>query len=192
MGSNPTSSDPIVLVLKLIMFFYIKASSKDQKVLEKFSFFLSKLETSTFTLKCFSKQKKRKFITILKSPHVNKTAQEQFEFRFYSKRFLINSFQPLTFLFILKRIKNLSFSGLNLEVKSLLEHNEKNKNFLKLISPDNLTLSVKPDCNKQKLPKKSFTQNFLLKKYIQLFDCYGEIFLKDIVYFNNNKSPKKS
>ena len=192
MGSNPTSSDPIVLVLKLIMFFYIKASSKDQKVLEKFSFFLSKLETSTFTLKCFSKQKKRKFITILKSPHVNKTAQEQFEFRFYNKRFLINSFQPLTFLFVLKKIKNLSFSGLNLEVKSLLEHNEKNKNFLKLLSPDNLTLSIKHDCNKQKLTNKFPTENLLLKKYIQLFDCYGEMFLKDIVYFNSNKSPKKS
>jgi ribosomal protein S10 len=191
-GSNPTSSDPIILARKLIMFFYIKASSKDKKVLEKFSWFLSKLETSTFTLKCFSKQKKRKFITILKSPHVNKTAQEQFEFRFYNKRFLINSFQPLTFLFILKKIKNLSFSGLNLEVKSLLKSNEKNNNFLKLISPDNLTLNIKHDYNKQKLTRKSLSQNLLLKKYIQLFDCYGEIFLKDIVYFKNNKLPTKS
>jgi ribosomal protein S10 len=179
------------LVHKLTMFFYIKASSKDKKVLEKFSWFLSKLETSTFILKCFSKQKKRKFITILKSPHINKTAQEQFEFRFYSKRFLINSFQPLTFLFILKKIKNLSFSGLNLEVKSLLEYNEKNKNFLKLISPDNLTLNIKRDCNKQKLANKSFSQNLLLKKYIQLFDCYGETFLKDIIYLNTNKPSKK-
>jgi ribosomal protein S10 len=173
------------------MFFYIKASSKDKKVLEKFSWFLSKLETSTFILKCFSKQKKRKFITILKSPHINKTAQEQFEFRFYNKRFLINSFQPLTFLFILKKIKNLSFSGLNLEVKSLLEYNEKNKNFLKLISPDNLTLKIQHNCTKQKSINKSFPQNLLLKKYIQLFDCYGEIFLKDIIYFNNNKLSKK-
>jgi ribosomal protein S10 len=172
------------------MFFHIKASSKDKKILEKFSWFLSKLETSTFILKCFSKQKKRKFITILKSPHINKTAQEQFEFRFYNKRFLINSFQPLTFLFILKKIKNLSFSGLNLEVKSLLKYNEKNKNFLKLISPDNLTLNIKHDCNKQ--ANKSSSQNLLLKKYIQLFDCYGEIFLKDIVYFNKSKSSNKS
>jgi ribosomal protein S10 len=173
------------------MFFYIKASSKDKKVLEKFSRFLSKLETSTFILKCFSKQKKRKFITILKSPHINKTAQEQFEFRFYNKRFLINSFQPLTFLFILKKIKNLSFSGLNLEVKGLLKYNEKNKNFLKLLSPDNFTLKIKHDYTKQKLINKSSPQNFLLKKYIQSFDCYGEIFLKDIVYFNNNKFSEK-
>jgi len=180
------------LVLKLTMFFYIKASSKDKKVLKKFSWFLSKLETSTFILKCFSKQKKRKFITILKSPHVNKTAQEQFEFRFYNKSFLINSFQPLTFLFILKKIKNLSFSGLNLEVKSLLEHNEKNKNFLKLISPDNLTINIKHGWDNQKLNNKSSPQNPLLKKYIQLFDCYGEMFLKDVVYFNNGKSSKKS
>ena len=91
MGSNPTSSE------KLIMFIYLKASSKDQKTLEKFVQLFSKLEASTFVIKCLPKKKKRKFVTVLKSPHVNKTAQEQFEFRFYNKQFLINSFKPFTF-----------------------------------------------------------------------------------------------
>jgi ribosomal protein S10 len=190
-GSNPTSSDPIILVHKLTMFFHIKASSKDKKILKKFSWFLSKLETSTFTLKCLSKQKKKKVITILKSPHINKTAQEQFEFRFYNKRFLINSFQPLTFLSTLKQIKNQSFSGLNLEVKSSLKYNEKNRNFSKLISPDNFTLNTKHDFSKRKSTNKPSAQTLLLKKYIQSFDCHGEIFLKNIVYFSRNKLPSK-
>jgi ribosomal protein S10 len=79
------------------MFFHIKVSSKDKKVLENFGQFLSKLEMTSNFLKSFSKQNTRKFVTILKSPHVNKTAQEQFEFRFYTKEFVISSFKPLTF-----------------------------------------------------------------------------------------------
>ena len=158
------------------MFFYISASSKDKKVLEKFSFFLSKIEKSTLILKYFSKQKKRKFVTILKSPHVNKTAQEQFEFRYYKKRFLINSFRPLTFIFFLKKMKNTSFSGLDLTIKSMLKENEKNDHFLKLTNPDNFILNDKAS--------ESF-KNVKVKKYIQLFDCYGEVFLKDIVRKND-------
>lgn len=153
------------------MFFYIKISSKDKKVLEKFSWFLSRLETSTFILKSFSRQKTKKFITILKSPHVNKTAQEQFEFRFYNKSFLINSFQPLIFLFLLKKLKNLSFSGLDLEIKSLFKYDEKNKKFLKLLNPDNFILDSKEAFIR------SYSKNLLLKRYVQLFDCYGESFL---------------
>ena len=87
MGSNPISSG------NLKMFLYLKLLSKDKQTLKKFTDFLVKLEILILNLKCFSKQKKRKFITVLKSPHVNKTAQEQYEFRFYSKEFVINSFR---------------------------------------------------------------------------------------------------
>ena len=154
------------------MFFYISASSKDKKVLEKFSFFLSNIEKSTLILKYFSKQKKRKFVTILKSPHVNKTAQEQFEFRYYKKQFLINSLRPLTFLFFLKKMKNTSFAGLDLKVKSIVNDHEKNSHFLKLINPDNFIFKNKTF---------SSSRNLTTKKYIQLFDCYGEVFLKDTI-----------
>nr|YP_009495582.1 ribosomal protein S10 [Nitzschia sp. (in: diatoms)]AWQ64312.1 ribosomal protein S10 [Nitzschia sp. (in: diatoms)]BCQ06515.1 ribosomal protein S10 [Nitzschia putrida] len=148
------------------MFFYFKVSSKDSQVLEKFVKFLLKLETSPTIIKYFSKQKKRKFVTILKSPHVNKTAQEQFEFRFYSREFFIDSFKPLTFFLVIKRIKDLSFPGLKLEVKGLLNKEKKNNSFLKVINPDNIVLN------------KSNFQN----KYIKLFDCYGESYLKDTFY----------
>ena len=30
-------------------------------------------------------KKNKKFITVLKSPHINKTAQEKFEFKMFSK-----------------------------------------------------------------------------------------------------------
>ena len=162
------------------MFFYISASSKDKNVLKKFSSFRSKIETSLLTWKHFSRHKKRKFITILKSPHVNKTAQEQFEFRFYKKQFLVNSLKPLTFLLFLKKIKNLSFSGLNLEIKGVVNPQERTTYFLRSMDPDNLILENY--LNKTK--KMTSFNDVFVKEYIQLFDCYGEIYLKDIALRN--------
>ena len=43
------------------------------------------------------KKKKTKF-TVLKSPHVNKTAQEQFEYRIYKKQLKCFAFQSVLFL----------------------------------------------------------------------------------------------
>jgi len=154
------------------MFLHFKVSSKDNHVLEKFLQFLRRLSISPAVLKHFSKQKKRKFITILKSPHVNKTAQEQFEFRYYSKEFLIDSVKPLTFFLIIKKIKNLSFPGLKLEVKGFINSDKKTKNFLKLTDPDNVVLAQ----SNLRLLKELFLQ----KKYVQLFDCYGELCLRDL------------
>jgi len=154
------------------MFLYFKISSKDSQVLEKFFQFILKLEKFPMVVKCFSKYKKRKFITILKSPHVNKTAQEQFEFKYYSKEFLVDSLKPLTFFLIIKKIKNLSFPGIRLEVKGLLNSNKKSKSTLKLINPDQIIL------NKAGVKIKNIPLSQL--KYLQLFDCYGESYLKDL------------
>lgn len=153
------------------MLFYIKVSSKDKQILNKFSKFLMKLETLPTVVKGFSKQKKKKFITILKSPHVNKTAQEQFEFRFYSKEFLLNSVKPLTTFIVLKKIKDLSFPGVQFKAKSLLNTiNYQNKrNLLKVFDPDVIIIDKNNLITSQ-------------KHYLQLFDCYGEAYLKDLAY----------
>lgn len=155
------------------MFFHIKVFSKDNHALKKFFQLLQRLNISLIVLKSFSKQKKRKFVSILKSPHVNKTAQEQFEFRYYNKEFLIDLFKPLTFFLLLKKLKNLSFSNLKLKIKGLLSLNKNHKNFLKkLINPDNVIL--------EPIELKTFKGRFFQKKYIQLFDCYGEFHLKKL------------
>lgn len=167
MGSNPTSS-----VLK-IMFLHFKVSSKDNSALEKFLKFLQRLDISPTVFKHFSKQNKRKFITILKSPHVNKTAQEQFEFRYYTKEFLIDSPKPFTLFLIIKKIKNLSFPSLKLEVKGLFNLNKQNENFFKLADPDNVVLKLGKS--------KTLSSSAFQKKYVQLFDCYGELHLKRLL-----------
>jgi hypothetical protein len=120
---------------------------------------------------------------VLKSPHVNKTAQEQFEYRYFSKDFLVFSFKPLTFFLLLKKLKNLSFSGIKIEIRGLLEKKKTGKPVLKLITPDNIVL--REVCFKNNNLKKNKTLDFdysLSKKYIQLFDSYGEIYLQNTFY----------
>ena len=168
------------------MFFYLKVSCKDRRILEKFTKILAKIKSLPISIKPFPKHKRKKFITILKSPHVNKTAQEQFEYRFFSKHFLIFSSKSRTFFLLLKKLKNLSFSGIKLEVKGLFQKKNADKYTLKLINPDNIVLE-KPYLI-QKGFKKSESSKFVLgernlaKKYIQLFDSYGELYLKNTFY----------
>lgn len=171
------------------MFFYLKISCKDKRILKKFLRFFTKIRFLPLFLKSFSKYEKRKVITVLKSPHVNKTAQEQFEYRLYSKDFLIQSFKPLTFFVLLKKLKNLSFPGLNLEVKGFLGKNKTQNQVLQIVDPDNITLKSGTFFYLKKRPlkkisyKKSYSSElFFYKKYLQLFDLYGEICLKKVFY----------
>lgn len=171
------------------MFFYLKISCKDKRILKKFLRFFTKLKFLPFFLKSFSKHGKRKVITVLKSPHVNKTAQEQFEYRLYSKDFLIYSFKPFTFFLLLKKLKNLSFPGLNLEVKGFLGKNRAQTQVLQVVDPDNLILTNINLLNLKKLHlkktqyKKNYNSElFFYQKYLQLFDLYGEICLKKVFY----------
>lgn len=172
------------------MFFYLKVSCKDKKILEKFTRVFTKIKSLPIFIKPFPKYEKRKFVTILKSPHVNKTAQEQFEYRFFSKHFLVFSMKPQIFFLFLKRLKNLSFSGIKLEVKGVFEKNVTNKYILKLVNPDNIVLQTSYFNQKSFRKEKTENKDFksvpndidLSKKYIQLFDSYGEIYLKNTFY----------
>lgn len=169
------------------MFFHLKISCKDKRILKKFLRFLTKIKPLPIFLKSFSKQEKRKFITVLKSPHVNKTAQEQFEYRLYSKHFLIYSFKSFTFFLLLKKLKNLSFPGLDLKVKGLLGKNKAYKHTLQTVNPDNIILknthSLYLKKNKRKkVQYEKDDSSLFYKKYLQLFDLYGEICLKKVFH----------
>jgi ribosomal protein S10 len=167
-GSNPTSSDFDSFIYKnLIMFFYLKISSKNKEVLKKFITCVNVLNSSTAIVKNPTKYNTKKFITILKSPHINKSAQEQFEFRFYNEKLLVCSFKPLIFILRLKKLKSASFPGIDLEVTSLIEAGSTDKITLKTLNPAYFSLKA--------------SNRIDFKKYLQLFDCYGELYLKKIV-----------
>jgi len=150
------------------MFFQLQVLAKDKKVLESFIIFFFNLQKASSTWKVILNSKKRDVITVLKSPHVNKTAQEQFEYRLYSKKILINSFKPSIFLLVLKKIKSFSFPGISLKVIGVCNKSNKLSKTLRLFAPRNLYLSNSSKC---------------FSKYIQLFDGQGEIILK-IKYFS--------
>ena len=172
------------------MFFYLKVSCKDKRILEKFMKVFVKIKSLPIFIKPFPRHKRRKFITILKSPHVNKTAQEQFEYRFFSKHFLIFSPKPRTLFLLLKKLKNLSFSGIKLEVKGMFQKTIIDKYTLKWVNPDNIVLEkayltqkvFKEDKTKNEVFRFSPDQLDLSKKYIQSFDSYGELYLKNTFY----------
>lgn len=77
--------------------------SKDTNSLTKFFKFFYKLEKKKkLKLKLFSKQfckkNKKVFLSVLQSPHVNKTSQEQFEYNVYCKKLKIEMYQLHKFL----------------------------------------------------------------------------------------------
>lgn len=149
---------------------FIKVSCKNDQVLNNLAKFFKKLELLPTIIKHSSKQKKKKFLTVLKSPHVNKTAQEQFEFRFYNKEFLFESIKPLTIFIVLKKLKALSFPGVQFKTKSLINSvKKKNRNIPNILDPDNIVLNSNSLAISQ-------------KKCLQLFDCYGEVCLKNLFY----------
>ena len=157
------------------MLFRIQISTKNKKSLKSVLSAISNLKMSNRLVKCFSKQNRKKFVTVLKSPHVNKSAQEQFEYRTSSKIFLLHSSQPIKDLFALKTLKNSSFSGVKWRISTKQDSNETFKYLLSKLSPDNSKLKL--------------TENLLSKKkaqrYIQSFDNYGELALKKVQILSN-------
>jgi len=87
-----------------------------------------KLQLNT-TLKISNKARLNKIFTVLKSPHVNKGAQEQFELNIFSKNVIITTFQVLKILILVKKIQSMSFSDIDIKIKFILFNNLK-KNML--------------------------------------------------------------
>lgn len=113
------------------MFIILDIKSKNRQELSNFiKFYLSNKMLNRLTNSVTYQQKpvKKKIITVLKSPHVNKTAQETFEFKYHRKMLKIFSSRPALFLIILKKIKETFFSELDLKIHFVFNRKiEKNK-----------------------------------------------------------------
>lgn len=151
------------------MYVLLQIFSKNQNLLSRFLLFLSKINLFKKVVKNSVKTKKKKFLTVLKSPHVNKSAQEQFEYRLYKKSFFIWSPQlKILLLFLKKSLSN--FPGIQIRVFFFSNNHEITKNFVqKSLKPDNFKLNFfSLNCSKFKFNKK-------LDKYLNCSDCHGEI-----------------
>ena len=100
------------------MFFSLYIYSKNYDSLNNLNEFLSnKLSNLKFTK--VNKQTKKTIVTFLKSPHVNKIAQERFQANHFSKNLVIKSKNPFLILFIIKFLKKSLFLDVKFKIKFL-------------------------------------------------------------------------
>lgn len=117
------------------------------------------------------KKTKKNIITILKSPHVNKKAQEQFENRVFSKIFFISTTQDLKFLIILKKLKLELFPDIKINIKINIKNTKSFK--IKIFDINNYNINffnykIK-NCKVTKVKKQKKLLNFL-----KLLELYGK------------------
>ena len=162
-------------------FYSLTFSSKNKNSLNRFFLFFFNnidldLDFQVFK-KYFYKKKKIKKLTILKSPHVNKTSQEQFETRLFSRQLNIYSLKNLKHLVLLKKIKNNLFSDISIKIKFSLNKECETNIKLKVFEPNNFKITDnKYFMNKQNKQKNFNYKNIKkIKNLIKIFDTYGEL-----------------
>lgn len=126
----------------------------------------------------FQEKQKQKVFTTLKSPHVNKTAQEQVEYRLFSKQINIFSFQILKFLIFIKQIQTKIFSDIKIQIKFVLNNKIISKNKLILLNPNNYKIKKFFLKKKKDIFYKQQVYHYNKKQiifYLKLFDVFGEL-----------------
>ena len=141
------------------MFINIHISSKNLSSLKIFTSFIFKLVNnkkliSKSSIKSFQLKNTKKIFTVLKSPHVNKTAQTQLEYRTYKKQLTIFSNIPLKILFFLKYAHENSFADVTVKLKF-------NTNYKSITNNLN------------------HTNNYDTKSYLKYLDTCGEFNFKN-------------
>jgi len=122
--------------------YQINIESKSKKHLENFSiFFFKSLKNYNLINKVLTNKKKRKILTILKSPHVNKKAQEQFQVNIYSKKINLYSTQNKSILLFIKKISLTVFSNVKIQIKFSINSNLIKKTQTKILNPTNFKLN---------------------------------------------------
>lgn len=102
------------------MFYQLNVSTKSLNTLKCFLNLLKTIKKKPYLNKLklleSSKKKKNKYYTILKSPHVNKTAREQIGFNIYNKIIYVHTTNIEFFSVILKKIKSDLFFDLSIKI----------------------------------------------------------------------------
>ncbi len=153
------------------MFFTINLYSKNLNSINKFLNFFGnktikkKLKINFFTSR-YQKPVKKKILTILKSPHVNKKAQEQFEYRIYKKKLVCFMHQPFLFLIIFKLVRFRYFSDVHVLIKFKSDYIKPTK-----CIKQTLDFSVLNYVSKKK---------FFLINYFKILEVQGEFLINKI------------
>jgi ribosomal protein S10 len=101
-----------------------------------FRFYAAKFKLY-FLKKIVRKKRKKTVVTILKSPHVHKKAQEQFETRYFLRQLSFYTVDYIKCAIFLKRVKAKMFSNLHLKTKFTVRNKVDSKFRIKIFNPDN-------------------------------------------------------
>ena len=165
----------------------LRIHSKNEKSLKKFlHFFFKHLKTKFNIIKQSTTNRiSRKIITFLKSPHVNKSAQDHFEMHTFINKVFIRGFYLEKKTIFLKKVLDKLFQDIyiDLELSTNKKANKKNSSFL--FSPNNnkLLKNKSPKQNfkryKQKnlLEKLNHKKSYLIHliKFLKAINVFGEI-----------------
>ena len=152
------------------MFVNIYISSKNYSSIKKFlTFFINKKITRKLKLTVLNYQipSKMKKFTVLKSPHVNKTAQEQFNYKTYKTQITLHTYQIFLLITLIKFIKIDLFTDINIKVELISNHKVFYNKIINLINSNNYFID-----------NNNF---FFFNNYLKLMDIHGEILLNKIM-----------
>lgn len=168
-------------------FLNLHVKSKNRKSINNFTIFYFKILNLNSIKKIKSKKKKHTILTILKSPHVNKKAQEQFEIIFFSKQLTIFNANLFKSSISYKKIKTNLFPDVKIKVCCKIDKKRENTFIFKLLDFDKCKIPnfVYHAClklqDKKILTFNNFKEKINMKKqtnqYLKLTSCYGEKFL---------------
>jgi ribosomal protein S10 len=152
----------------------IKIESKNQISIKKFLKFFKETSNTNFKTiqKFFSKKEKKTFISILKSPHVNKSAQEQFEIRNHSAQITIQTNQPFKLLIVLKKIKINLFPDINIKLRLIFNKKVQKSFKQKFFNIDNFQPNQFSKIKNKKIIVETINFNSG-SQILSLFDMYG-------------------
>ena len=109
--------------MKIIIILTSKNLNSLNEFLKFFNYFLKKNNPEILkNLKITSKKTRFKKFSVLRSPHVHKQGQEQFELRKFSKKIVINRLLYPRFLVSLKKIKRVLFSDVRISIRYGTKH----------------------------------------------------------------------
>ena len=167
------------------MFIILSIYSKNLNSLTAFLKVLYKLRVNkAFKIKFYvvqSQQKKKfSFFSTLRSPHVNKKSQEQFDYHLYRKKLKVEVSQLTKFLTILKIIKMVIFPDLRVKIGFKLNGKPTKVKLLSTIDFNKFKLKFSKKKLKYLKSKKSVS-NPLACKALMLLDASGEILIKNFV-----------
>ena len=119
---------------------------------------------------------------------MNKKAQEQFEFRYYSKQIALHSTQNYKHLIFIKTVKANLFSDIKIKTKFSVNKKEENKLRKQIFNPNNFQVKIVASQESQsydfkrntylKIKNYYNTRNNLNKtmtRYLKVLDIYGEL-----------------